>query len=363
MMDLDFIKKLNAMREEEIKKFHQNESNNAAVKEGEYDDEPYEGTTYLYIRAFDGDNGSRPIPSGQCYCLSPDIELYLNGVVVDTGIPLLPDTNYTVQVTVTNDGDLICNLCTVDLYLCQLSLGFNSKGGQLIGIANTRIDAHSKTTVEFPFTTTKDMEGHRCMFARAYSMVSHDYPSDLINFDTYRDRHIGQQNLNIVRQGDSFKFEVNQALKEKARDIRIVLQPEPDAFNNNRYLKQKYSLSRQVVKTDRVKLYSEKEQILKPDIIKGRTKTGELPRFGTKLNSRISGLSEKITGTKSEYVQVTKQVKQDHWLHRIEPGKNKMKIEIPTLGLKNNEAITMKLSAIDSETGKSIGEITVIIVA
>lgn len=362
-MDIDYLKKLKEMREAEIKEFHQDERNLAAVKEGEFDDEPFEASTFLYIRAFDGDNGSRPISPGQTYCLSPDLELYLNGAVVDTDRPLLPETHYTVQVTVTNDGDLDCNLCTVDLYLCNLSLGFNTKGGQLIGISNARIDAHSKTTVEFPFTTTKDMEGHRCMFARAYSLVSHDYPTDLTNFNTYADRHIGQQNLNIVRQGGSFDFEINRQIGGKARDVHIVFQQELDLFDKYRFMKQKFVLSKRQINADQIKLYTGKEQLIRPDIIKKIAKGRVTPSIFGKLNPKVPNLNEKVLETKLSYLPITKRIEQDRWLHRIESGTNTMKIEIPKLGLNNNEAVPMKLSAVDPETGESIGEITVIVIA
>lgn len=362
-MDKEYLNRLKKMREEVLKNFKNDEYNSVMMKEGNLDDNPYNSSTFLYIRAFNGDDGNRPIPPGIIYCLSPDIEIYLNGAVVDTDNPLLPDTKYTIQVTVTNDGDLGCNICTVDVFLCEPSLGFSTKGGQLIGITNTHIDAHSKTIVEFPFTTTKAMGGHRCMFARAYSLVSNDYPSDLVNFNTYADRHIGQQNLNIVKQGESFEFVVNRVIRDKGKEIHIVLKPDNSLFDKNNIISRKYTLSKKLINTKGIKLLTKNDTLAKPDIKNNRQSGRIIRNTPNKINEKVPSFNEKSVETKLRYIPVTKRLKQGGWVHKINSGTNKMKIEIPMLGLEKNEAIPTKLSAVDPVTGESIGEITVIVVA
>jgi len=361
-MDNGYIKKLKEIRGEELKNFYNDERTSMMMKEGDLNDEPYRPSTFLYIRAFQNDNGSRPIPPGHTYCLSPDIELYLNGAVVDTGNPLLADTTYTVKVTVTSDGDLGCNSCTVDLYLCMPSLGFSTKGGGLIGMTTTHVNAHSNATVEFPFATTKDMGGHRCMFARVYSWSSNDYPSDLVNFDTYSDRHIGQQNLNIVKQGETLEFEVNRVMREKGKDVHITLIRDNSLFERNQ-ISRRFALSKRLINNEEMKFFAKNNIIADPIILKKRPNLRELLHIPEKIGKKVPNNNEKINDAKLPYIPDTKNLGQGKWMHRIESGSNKMKIQIPMLDLRDNEAIPMKLSVIDPETGESIGEITVIVVA
>ncbi|MBH1939942.1 hypothetical protein I5677_03410 [Mobilitalea sibirica] len=360
-MDREYLDKLKKIRDDKLRLFYKDEMNRKMMKCGDLNEEPYNPTTFLYIRAFLGDNGNRPIPSGKCYCLSPDIELYLNGSVFDTVNPLLPESNYTVQVTVTNDGDQACNSCTVDLYLCKPSLGFSTQGGTMIGITNTRIEAHSSATVEFPFTTTKDMEGHRCMFARAYSLTSNDYPEDMVNFNSYTDRHIGQQNLNIVHQGKTLEFDVNRIIKEKGKNVYIVFKRDNVLFENQ-LISKRFALSNKRVFTDKIKLYEKNNLMTKPEIITKRSKVLNLLKSSNQKN-KLKLSNENQYNIKLPYIPGTKELEQGKWSYQIRSELSNIKMEIPMLGLEKNEAIPMRLAVIDPATGESMGEITVIVVA
>lgn len=351
MIDKDYIIKMKKMAEESVRRFYSDENNQKMMHEAE-GDEPggYNGSTFLYIRAFEGDNGARPIPAGIAFWLSPDIELYQNGLLVDTLNPLVPNTSYSVRVTVTNGGDLDCTNCTVDLYLCEPSIGFRTTGALMIGIDNKRVIAHSTATFEFPFTTTNSMSGHRCMFARAYSLVANDYPADLVNFNTYGDRHIGQQNLNIVKQGESLDFIVNRFLKANNKDFEIILKPDLNLFNTRKEIQRRYSHPNKIISTNDFKFTRKEAVRVLPDIINKRPENIITREKKINPSGKIKGIPE------------IKRIKTDVWLHRFDSGINKMKITVPNLGLKENEAVPMSLTVKDSETGIIIGGITVLVV-
>ncbi len=205
------------MYEEQIQRFLKLRAAKVQAKEptgegGKDNDEgtPFEARTYLYIRAFDGDTGTRPVPAGQAYWLSPDIEVYdiaAGKYVLES--TLVPGTAYRVDVTVHNDGDLPANACNVDLFMADFTVGFSSPprlgAPQLLAVP-----AHGQATASFAYTPSS--AGHRCLFARAWSLVSMDYPgcdnpdrklvTQVADYSATM-RHIAQQNLDVVQQGQS----------------------------------------------------------------------------------------------------------------------------------------------------------------
>ncbi len=375
MFDKEYIQKKRESAKESVRIFNSDEINRAMLREGRQGDGPgYEGGTFLYIRAYDGDKGIRPIPSGINFWLSPDIELYKEGVLVDTTNPLVSNTNYTVKVTITNDGDLDCYSCTVDLYLCDVSIGFSVNASQNLGVLNARVLAHSTTTVEFPFTTTSTMSGHKCMFARVYSLITNDYPADFVNFITNEDRHIGQQNLNIVKQGEPFYFHVDRQFRMEKQKFEVVLKPDPTLFKTNVNIQMKYVEAVREFDTSKFNLIREIREQIKPEII---TKPGINIKPGINLKP---GIIDKLNIGKTRLNQVSKfenlkprveptsklekisYLDQGKWLHQFDSGINKIKVEVPMLDLKENEAVPMSLTVKDPETGEIIGGITVLVV-
>lgn len=177
---------------------------------------PFEPRTYLYIRAFDGDTGARPVPAGQTFWLSPDIEVYdiaAGKYVLES--TLVPGTSYRVDVTVRNDGDLPANACNVDLFMADFTVGFTNPP-RLATPQLVAVPAHGQATASFAYTPPT--AGHHCLFARAWSLASMDYPGCdrpdrklVTQVSDYSGtmRHIAQQNLEVVQQGQT--LEVNLA--------------------------------------------------------------------------------------------------------------------------------------------------------
>jgi len=182
----------------------------------------YRDSTFIYIKTFDGDDGSRPIPPGTLFWNSPDVELFDGSTLIATN-ELKGGHNYEVNVLVTNDGDYAATACTVDLFICHPSLALNLANAKFLGVKSVYINPHDAAFVSFPFSATATDIGHRCLFARAYSAVSKDMPVDADWFNTATDRHTAQQNLSIIQQGEAFMMEFMPS-RNNPMGIRIVPQ-------------------------------------------------------------------------------------------------------------------------------------------
>ena len=169
-------------------------------------DESYRDRTWLYIKSYTGDAGDRPIPGGTVFWNSPDVELFDGETLIATN-ELKEGNEYEVQVTVSNGGDYAATACTVDLFICDPSLSLTLNQAKFLGVQSTEVAPHDSSLLKFSFKAGAEDVGHRCLFARAYSAITKDLPLNANNFDTPADRHIAQQNLSIVKQGEAFMME------------------------------------------------------------------------------------------------------------------------------------------------------------
>jgi hypothetical protein len=174
----------------------------------------YKDSTYLLIKGLADDVGVRPFPAGTRYWNSPHVELYDGTQLLATN-QLQAGRNYTVEVTVSNLGDLQAPSCSVDLFLCEPSLGFNVAAGTLLGVHYADVASHGTTKVLFSFTAKPEHVGHRCLFARAYSISTQDVMVSAATLDTAGDRHIGQQNLTIIKQARPMTLLINPPARGK----------------------------------------------------------------------------------------------------------------------------------------------------
>lgn len=185
-----------------------NSSKNPDRKLKKYIDGGARETTFLYIGTYPGDRGIRPVPQGTVFWNSPDIEIYKNGVVIANNQINQGDT-YQVIVTVRNDGDMNCPSFNIELFVTDPSLGFNVANATALGLQRGQVGRHSKVDIVFNLTASGNIVGHRCLFAQIFSVSCNEYPNSADGLDTVNDRHVAQQNLNIVQQGQSFKMTVN----------------------------------------------------------------------------------------------------------------------------------------------------------
>jgi hypothetical protein len=170
----------------------------------------FNGTTYLWMRANDTDNGVRPVPSGEPAWMSPDLNVFpltgVGDVIEETTIRA--GTRYSIECTVRNMGDLDLPFVTVDFFLVTPSLGFRTSAAETIGLTSTDIPGAGAKKVTYEWTASPSHAGHKCLFARAYSLSPMDVMDDFDALNSRVDRHISQQNLNIVYAGDTVEFNV-----------------------------------------------------------------------------------------------------------------------------------------------------------
>lgn len=226
MMDTKYLQQLWNKAKENTERF--NNDNQALAAAAKMEKQPgYVGGTYLYIKATDTDDGNRPLSADTVFWLSPDVKLFdeLGTRILSTDIKA--GSKYTVQVTVSNGGDQDCHTCNTELYLADPLIGFGLGSSVPLGSKTVSVLGHSTTSVAFEYGASNDQIGHKCIFARVYSLTTNDYPMDWVNFLTAQDRHIGQQNLNIIRQNTEAKINVFlSATFNMARSFQIKISPD-----------------------------------------------------------------------------------------------------------------------------------------
>ncbi len=365
VINKEYIQQQRKKAAEKVQRFNADKMNQAMGRTVEGLEQPgYNPSTFLYMKAYDADSGQRPVPSGIICYLSPAIELYLNGAAVDTTHALLPNTHYTVQVTVCNGGDMACSSCTVDAFLTPPSISMVVNDAMLLGAAVTSVPAHSSATVEFPFTTAADMVGHRCMFARAYSIVTNDRPSSFSHFDTRGDRHIAQQNLDILPQGSAAAFNVAIGGAHAGKELIVVLSRADEKDARLTAAMKAYRRPRAAVDIDLFKIRQVDVNVMRA--LTKQVAPARQPLATRRIAAPLSPSVRKVAAVAARTVQRPdfahlRPVKGGAWAHRFQEGINNMTMDVPNLGLKPGEAVPMHLLVKDPETGHVIGGIVVLI--
>lgn len=345
-MDKRFIKQQREIARRTLKSFRMNENENH--ENGE--DPGFNPATFLYIRSYDGDVGARPVPSGVICWQSPDIEIYKDGILVDTANPLEPGLNYTIRVTVRNDGDMDCNSCMVDVFITHPSVGFTVNGNLRLGLGCAAVAAHSFSDVDFSFTAIEEMCGHKCLFARAYNLTTNDYPTDWDHFYSREDRHIAQQNINIVREGETIGFNVVVGRGTSTKGFDITLTKHTKSFSKDQSLLKRFAINtRRAVPLEAFEVKKLEKLPVETGInIKG----GRGPIAAKKTNKIEQALVPKEI----------QRIKKNLWRDSLQQGTTQMNLRVPIFGLKDNEAVPLELSVKDPETGRIIGGITLLVV-
>ena len=165
-------------------------------------------SSYLYVRSFNGDVGSRPF-ANQVFWLSPDIRVSPITNLAAYTQTLNAGESYALTCAVRNRGDLAVPSAKVEFWLTDPSLGFDIRYAThltLGAVPATWVSAYGSSQVTFAYTVPPTESGHKCLFARVFSFSPLDLPLDNFRLDPPLDRHFGQLNLNIVGQGQAFVF-------------------------------------------------------------------------------------------------------------------------------------------------------------
>jgi hypothetical protein len=168
----------------------------------------FKDSSFLYMRSYDGDNGSRPF-SNQVFWLSPDINVSPVSSSSTYTRTLNVGETYNISCVLRNRGDLAVPSAKVELWLTDPSLGFDTRFANhltLGTVPSAWVSSNAMAVVNSTYTVPPTDIGHKCLFARAFSFAPLDVPIDDFRLDPTIDRHIAQQNLNIVQQGQPFHF-------------------------------------------------------------------------------------------------------------------------------------------------------------
>ncbi len=368
MKTKELINKLKSEAERDKERFLKSPKNKEMFEGSEDKPDDFKDKTFLYIRATTTDTGERPIPSGTVFWNSPDVELYdSTGVLIPTN-QLDQNKDYTIQVKIHNDGDMSCNTCTVDLFICNPTIGFDRVHATQIGIQSISVMGHNTAIANFSFKPSASDIGHQCLFARAYSYVNGDLPNSGDAFHTRQDRHIGQQNLSVVAQGTQFEFMVAPAIHTDTARFKLKLRQNKQALKN-------YNIQALAdLKTTKRTISARKFLVLKNtgaqdkavnanerSAIRNINASGDTSiNFFIRLIRIILSMFVKRKVDTSRYVEV-KPMTENTWLFDYKKGENKVTLDIPYIFLLKNRATIFEIEMTNEETGESVGGLTIIV--
>ena len=183
---------------------------------GEKPDGEFDNITRLYIRTHPADVGSRPLPGGLPFWLSPDITIIRPGGI--RGSEGKVGESDQVEVVVTNIGGIDAVDAYVEAFLADPSTAFTPATATPVGSGFLTIPNHNLAPITFPWIPTVTDAGHRCMLARVCLSVPYDCYANPAIFDVQNDRHLAQRNLNVLsfkQETLSFAFLVVNPLQDK----------------------------------------------------------------------------------------------------------------------------------------------------
>lgn len=167
---------------------------------------------YLFVRAFPGDTGTRPVNG--VFWESPDI-LIAPGVAPADAPPIPPDLggvalagdDNTLYAHVWNLGQAPATDVMVEFYWFNPSLGFTGPAAHFIGVTWTDLGArgargsHKLVKCPVSWSATYVNGGHECLVVRASQAVTD--PLSGPAWDASKNRHIGQRNIHVMTAAEA----------------------------------------------------------------------------------------------------------------------------------------------------------------
>ena len=185
----------------------------------------FHDSSFLYIRSFDGDIGNRPF-SSVVFWHSPDLLLSPVSSVGAYTTTLQAGESYVIRTVLRNRGDLAVPSAKVELYLTDPTLGFDTRFSTRLTtlghVPSAWVPAGGSAAADFVYTVPPTESGHKCLFARTFSFSPLEMPVDDFALSPPIDRHVAQQNLNIVGQAQAFAFNL---IHQPNALIRIGIRP------------------------------------------------------------------------------------------------------------------------------------------
>jgi hypothetical protein len=204
----------------------------------EYSDNPVTDSTFLVIPAFDGDDGTRPVAAGIPTWHSPAVNVIHESLDPTTSLEdlqgsfspsLTAGTTYLFEAWVHNLGDMFAPAVNVEFFLRTPGMGATAESARLLGATVISIPRNDRARATISFDATMDDVGHHCLLVRASSFNPPDAPTDWSALVARNDRHIGQQNLNVVAGGSQMMMLMSAPRRgrRKAAKVRVRINAAP----------------------------------------------------------------------------------------------------------------------------------------
>jgi len=180
-----------------------------AFRRGEQEGKPppdFEPSSFLVLKSFGGDIGDRPMAADVPFWISPALKVR----PVGGGDPntITAGSPYEIECEIHNRGDLPVPSASVEYFLTDPTIGFDSRFATHLGMSSTWVSGRGVARTRIPFMPTSSQAGHKCLIVRAFSFLPYDVPVDDTNLSPVVDRHVAQLNLNIVAGTMLFSFNI-----------------------------------------------------------------------------------------------------------------------------------------------------------
>lgn len=378
-MPLENLKRANAMlkelnkqrvgKESKIREMWSKITAQSPIKERK-PPKDFKDSSYLYIRSYDGDNGTRPGASGVPYWKSPDLNVSpvssLNSYTTELNV----GTVYNIECLVHNRGDLIVPSAKVEFYLVTPSLGFDTRFAKKLGLASTWVNCYASAKVNIQYLIPPADAGHRCLFARVFSFSPLDIPVHDTLLNPHHDRHIGQKNLNIAAQSSAMQINL---LHMPQANITVQFIPmKREAVLAMRHLSAadfKIVDNKNIAKMGaQFKLsFAEKNGNAKVALTRGVVNFvfDEKGKFGLeeqrKMHTQMQKVNKMIWSGKANATKFKEQITAYREMN-LENKMTLLNLQIPDMGLQKGEMAGFEIVATNKVNGEIFGGITLLVI-
>lgn len=328
--------------------------------------EEFKGSSFLYIRSYEGDLGARPF-SGIRHWVSPDLKVSPMSSPASFTRTLIAGQQYQLQCTLRNRGDLNVPSAKVEYYLVTPSLGFDTRYAELLGVKSVWASPFSSNQVNLNYNVPNDLSGHRCLFARTFSFSPLDIPVDDYSLNPRIDRHVAQLNLNITAQASTFNFQWIH-LPNAFETLQFKALTEKDFLLTNHEVKHQLKFREDI----------ETQKLLDSIRLKNETK-GKFERhkkglaFSHMDDNHISAKEQKVLLRRVHHILNEKKENDNRKEYRTVLKKfremnkamlsTELELEIPNFNLKENEVFGFDIIATNEITNEIKGGIRVFVTA
>ena len=362
------IKKLQAQRKEKsskLKKTFGKMIEESPVK-NRRPPRDFKDSSYLFIRSYDGDNGTRP-GANVAYWKSPDLNVSpvssLNGYTTELNVGTL----YNIKCLVHNRGDLMVPSAKVEFYLVTPSLGFDTRFAKKLGIGTTWVDCYGSAEVNIQYLIPPADAGHRCLFARTFSFSPLDIPVHDTLLSPVQDRHIGQKNLNIAGQASQMQINILH-MPQAQLTVRFVPMKREAILALRHPSAADFKILDDVRKTADFKIdFADKIENAKIEVKrgtaqfnfngKGKFSLDDQKRIGERMKE-INKIIQSGKANASKFREQIKEFRQMNLEHRM----TLLNLAIPNLGLQKGEMAGFEIIAVNNVNGEVFGGITLLVI-